>query len=147
MLTFYFFAFNLERSIGSINFIVLYLSSLFFSHISTLVQQKNNPNYYSLGASGAISGILFSSILIYPTSKIMMLPIPIPIPAAIFGVIYLAWCKFAAKRNSDNINHSAHFAGAVTGVIVSFILFGDSIFFIWNNSFLYTLSSIYIIQF
>lgn len=134
MLTFYFFAFDLERIINTHNFLILYFCSLFFSHVPTLLQQKNNYNYRSLGASGAISGILFSSILLFPNNKIMMLPIPLPIPAVIFGIVYLVWCRVAARRSiEDNINHSAHFAGAITGIIISFILFGDSIISIWKN--------------
>ncbi len=134
MVTFYFFAFDLEKTIGSTNFLIIYLSSLIFSHLPTFIKQKNNYNYHSLGASGAISGILFSSILIYPTNKIMMFPIPIPLPSFIFGIFYLVWCKFAEKNVNDNINHSAHFTGAIVGIITSFILFGEQILIILKNT-------------
>ena len=133
MLTFYFFAFDLAYAVGEINFFIIYICSLILSHLPTLIRHKDNYYYRSLGASGAISGILFSSILIYPTNRIMFFPIPIPIPSAIFGVIYLLWCKFADRRIDDGINHSAHFAGAIVGIIVSFILFPEEIIMIWQN--------------
>ncbi len=133
MLTFYFFAFSLESTIGITNFIIIYLGSMILSHIPTLLRHKNDWQYCSLGASGAISGILFSSIVIYPTNKIMMMPIPIPLPSAVFGVAYLVWCKFAARYSQDNINHDAHFAGAISGVILSFMLFGKDIVSIWKE--------------
>ncbi len=122
MFTFFFFAFSLEGKIGSLNFAIIYFGSLIFSDLSTYFKHKDNPDYRSLGASGAISGVLFSSILFSPESSIMIFPIPIPIPAIIFGFIYLAWCYYAARQSSDNINHSAHFWGAVIGIILTLII-------------------------
>jgi len=135
MFTFYFFAFNLEIAIGSQNFTIIYFGSLVLSHLLTLFKNKNNYNYRSLGASGAISGVIFGSILIFPTSKMIIMPIPIPLPSVIFGILYLIWCRFANSRANDNINHDAHFSGAVAGIILMLLLEFKEVIFIWKNLF------------
>ncbi|MFW5701608.1 MAG: rhomboid family intramembrane serine protease, partial [Bacteroidota bacterium] len=113
---------KLEMVLGTIGFLILYFASLVLSDISTVVRQKDNPHYRSVGASGAISGVLFSFVLFAPYSKIMIFFIPIGIPAPIFAALYLAYCHFAAKRGDDFVNHDAHFWGALAGVIVTIIL-------------------------
>lgn len=122
MLTFFFFAFNLEIVVGSFFFLIIYLFSLILSDIPTLLRNKDNPDYRSLGASGAISGVLFSSILFFPTSEIYIFFIPIGIPAPIFGLLYLAYCWWAAKKSQGNINHDAHFWGAAAGIFITVVL-------------------------
>lgn len=122
MFTFYAFAFNLERTIGHWQFAVLYLVSLVLSDVPTMVKHKNDFWYNSLGASGAISGVLFSYILFYPFSPLRIFPIPIDIYAIIFGVLYLVYCWYASKNARDHINHDAHFFGALTGIIVTILL-------------------------
>jgi len=119
MLTFYFFAFKLETIIGPLDFVVIYFGSMVLADVSTIMKNKNNPHYRSLGASGAISGVLFSAILYVPDSSIMLLFFPIGIPAPIFGLLYLAYCYYAAKKSHDYINHEAHFWGALTGVVLT----------------------------
>jgi membrane associated rhomboid family serine protease len=122
MLSYYFFAFNLEMSIGSLNFFIIYFVSLVVSDISTIIKNKNNPAYYALGASGAVSAVIFASILVYPSSQIGIMFIPIGIPAPIFGILYLVYGYFASKRSGDLINHEAHFWGAVSGILLILIL-------------------------
>lgn len=122
MLTFIFFAFNLESAIGGARFAVIYMFSLIFSDVTTVLKQKNNAQYTCLGASGAISGIVFSNILYYPYSKMMIFPLPFPIPAPLFAVLYLAYCYYAGKKGQDFINHEAHFWGALTGVVLTLIM-------------------------
>ncbi len=122
MLTFFFFAFNLENAIGGTRFAVIYFASLVFSDVTTVLKQKNNMQYTCLGASGAISGIVFSNILFFPYSSMMIFPIPFSIPAPIFAVLYLAYCYYAGKKGQDHINHEAHFWGALTGIVLTIIL-------------------------
>jgi len=122
MFTFYAFAFNLERTIGHWQFGVLYFVSLVLSDVPTMLKHKNDFWYNSLGASGAISGVLFSYILFYPLSQLRIFPLPINIYAIIFGVLYLVYCWYASKSARDHINHDAHFFGAITGIIVTIIL-------------------------
>ncbi|MCX7909745.1 MAG: rhomboid family intramembrane serine protease [Ignavibacteria bacterium] len=122
-MTFYFFAPELETTIGSGLFLLLFLTSGIVSSLPSVFKNKNEPNYYSLGASGAIAGIIFSFILFYPTSRIYIFLIPIGIPSPIFAVIYLAYCIYASKDKSSKINHEAHFWGAVWGLVLTIILF------------------------
>lgn len=122
MLTFYFFAFSLERIIGPVNMFLIYFGSMFFSHIPSLIKHKDDYDYRSLGASGAISGILFSAILHFPDMRLGIFILPIRMPAIIFGILYLLWCWYAARKANDNIGHDAHLYGAIAGVVLTIIL-------------------------
>lgn len=122
MVTFYSFAFFLERHIGSLNFGIIYIISLIASDIPSVIKHKNDMWYNSLGASGAISAVLFSCILFIPFSTMYIIPIPIPIWAIVFGPLYLVYCVYAAKQARDNINHDAHFFGALSGLILTVLL-------------------------
>ncbi|MFD2584892.1 rhomboid family intramembrane serine protease [Pedobacter vanadiisoli] len=121
MFTFMAFAFTLERLIGSFLFGLLYLLALILSDLPTIFKYKENFNYNSLGASGAISAVLFSFILFSPKSGIRILFIPFDIPAYIFGILYLLYCYYASRNSRDGINHDAHFFGALTGLIFTII--------------------------
>ncbi|MGM9476392.1 rhomboid family intramembrane serine protease [Pedobacter sp. GSP4] len=121
MFTFYAFAFTLERLMGSWQFGLLYFLGLVLSDLQTVFKHKEHFNYNSLGASGAISAVLFSYILFNPMSKIYIMFIPIGIPAVVFGVLYLIYCAYASRNSRDHINHDAHFFGALTGLIFTII--------------------------
>ena len=122
MFTFYAFAFTLERLMGSWQFGLLYFLGLILSDIPTVFKHKDNFHYNSLGASGAVSAVLFSYILFNPMSKIYIMFIPIGIPAVVFGFLYLIYCAYASRNSRDHINHDAHFFGALTGLIFTIIL-------------------------
>ncbi|MDN3587816.1 rhomboid family intramembrane serine protease [Pedobacter aquatilis] len=121
MFTFFAFAFTLETLMGSWRFGMLYFLALILSDIPTVFRYKDSFNYNSLGASGAISAVLFSYILYNPMSKIYIMFIPIGIPAVVFGFLYLIYCAYASKNSRDGINHDAHFYGALTGLIFTII--------------------------
>lgn len=123
MLSYYFFAFTLEKIVGHWQFALIYILGLILSDISSILKNKNNPGYFSLGASGAISAVLFSYILFDPLSKIYLFFIPIGIPAYLFALLYLGYCMYASKNQGDHINHESHFWGAIAGLVITSLLF------------------------
>src|SRR3984885_9362612 len=123
LITYYSFAFGLQRAVGDLRFEVLYFCGLLVSNIGTCIKHRNEPNYASLGASGAILAVLFASIVYFPHQRLVILPLPIPIPAPLFALIYLAFSYYSSRNSKDRINHDAHIAGALTGV--AFVALSD----------------------
>ncbi len=121
------------REYGAIGYglyLLLYVLGIAFATIPALYKHKNNDLYLSLGASGAVSSVLFACILIYPGAPLGILFLPFEIPAVVFGPLYLLFEFYMGKRNKGRIAHDAHFAGAVFGIIFMLIL--DSSRFINN---------------
>lgn len=98
-------------------FLLLYVGALLLSVIPSFGKHKNDVFYSSVGASGAVSAILFSSIIIAPMQKIYLFFIPIGIPAILFGVFYIAYEYWMSRRAKDNIGHDAHLWGAILGLV------------------------------
>ncbi|MDB4924459.1 rhomboid family intramembrane serine protease [Mucilaginibacter sp.] len=122
MLSYYFFAFQLEVYIGHWQFGLLYIASLILSDLPSVAKHKNDFWYNSLGASGAVSAVVFSYIMYSPMTRLMIMPLPIPIPAILFGVLYMVYCSYASRYSKDNINHDAHLFGALCGIAITIIL-------------------------
>jgi membrane associated rhomboid family serine protease len=129
MLSLYMFGDAVERisqnevfpSNGKFIYLFMYLSALVVSLLPTYLRNRDNQFYRSLGASGAVSAVVFAGILLFPTAKIGLFIIPPIIPGFIFGPIYLIISAFLEKRGQDNINHSAHIWGAIYGVVFMLI--------------------------
>ncbi len=90
-------------------------------------KNKENPHYNALGASGAVSAIMFASIIINPTMKLMIMPIPFFIPSYIVGPLYLVYSYYMGRKGMDNIGHDAHFFGALWGVLFMVLLWHDAL--------------------
>ena len=116
MLAFWSFGVPLEYRIGTTAFVVLYAAGLLLSQYGTYRKHRNNPDYATLGASGAVSAVMFAYIVYSPTSKLLLFIFPVPIPAPLFGIAYLAYSIWSARNSRDRINHDAHLGGALTGL-------------------------------
>jgi membrane associated rhomboid family serine protease len=122
MMTLYFFGKYAEAIFKSnLVFILFYFTAIAFSSIIDYIKHKNNPYYSSVGASGAVNAVLFSTIIIEPWSKLGIYFI-IPCPAILFGVLYLGYSYYMSIKNSDNIGHMAHFSGAIFGIVATIIV-------------------------
>ena len=131
MFAFYLFGTEIEKVfnqvfdewLGGVLYVVLYLLGLIFSILPSWFKEKNNNQYRSLGASGAVSAIVFAYMLIYPMNFMGLMFIPIMMPAFIFGIIYVVTSIYLERKQNGNINHMAHVAGGVFGIIYMYVVF------------------------
>jgi membrane associated rhomboid family serine protease len=124
MYSFYLFGDMVERAFeaifgtsGKFIYLLLYVSALAICLVPTYLQHKDNYHYRSLGASGAVSAVIFVGIFLNPTMGLGIFPLPFHIPGFIFGPLYLILSAYMAKKGHGNINHSAHIWGAIFGVV------------------------------
>lgn len=124
MITLYFFGRVMEQFYvghgGEIGYLVFYAGALVVSSMPSYLRHKNDANYRSLGASGAVSAVLFAYILLAPWSKIIVLVLPMP--AILYAITYVAYSIYMDRQRSDNINHSAHLWGAAYGVAATILI-------------------------
>lgn len=125
MITLYSFGQAMERyfsaRIGPVGYLLFYLSAIVIAILPTYLRHRHDARYRSLGASGAVSAVLFASILLDPWAGIYLFLIPIPVPAFIFAGLYVWYSIWMDKRGGDNINHSAHLWGALYGVMFTLL--------------------------
>lgn len=124
MITLFFFGRVMESfystRLGALGFALFYIGGLIVSILPTYLKNRNNADYRSLGASGAVSAVLFSFVLLAPWSQIIVLVIPMP--AIIYAVLYTAYSIYMDRRGKDSINHSAHLWGAAYGVLFTVLI-------------------------
>ncbi|MFE3872564.1 rhomboid family intramembrane serine protease [Flavobacterium sp. ZS1P70] len=120
MLTLYFFAPVVIEYLGDFSFALIYIGSLIFGSLLTMLLHKNDYSYRAVGASGAVTGVLYSAILLQPDMMLGLFFV-IPIPAYLFGILYLMYSIYGMKAKNDNIGHTAHFGGAIGGYMITLI--------------------------
>lgn len=129
MFTLYFFGDIIEQIFGMLYgsgtglllFLLLYLGGIVISDLPTFFKHRNSPYYASLGASGGVASIVFSSILFMPLSNICIWAI-ICLPGFVLGILYIIYSIYQGRRMADNINHDAHLYGALFGIVFSIII-------------------------
>lgn len=121
MFTFYFFADVVIKAVGVVQFVIVYMLSLFVGNLLSFLFHKDEYHYSAVGASGAVTGILYSAILVAPKMELYLYFIPIPIPAWIFGILYLLYSIYGMKSRKGNIGHDAHFGGAIAGYLLTIV--------------------------
>ena len=129
LLSLYFFGDVLEAILAyhygnlyPIYYVLFFLFASVIADLYAVYRYKDIYNYASLGASGAVSGVVFFSIMFNPTSKIYLMLIPIGIPAYVYGVLYLAYSYYQARNAQDHIAHDAHLLGSLSGILFAFFI-------------------------
>jgi membrane associated rhomboid family serine protease len=122
MLALFIFGDRVLAVLGVHWFLVLYGSAAVVAFIPTTIRYARKPEYNSLGASGAVSAVMLSAILLDPSLKLRLLFVPIPVPGLVFALGYLAYSAWQSQGSRDGINHDAHFSGAAYGILVTWLL-------------------------
>jgi membrane associated rhomboid family serine protease len=132
MFTLYMFAPVVIGYLGNFSFFIVYIGSLLFGSLLTLYIHKDDYGYRAIGASGAVTGVLYSAILLEPSMSLYMFFIPIP--AYLFGIGYLLYSIYGMRAKNDNIGHTAHFGGAIGGYLITLVkepaMFTDNTFMV-----------------
>lgn len=133
MFTFYFFGQAVERIFDQIIgpgstwvYVLFYISAIIISDLPVAWKNRNNISYNSLGASGAVSAMVFTSILYFPLNEICLYGL-LCVPGFILGFVYVIYSYYQGKNISDNINHEAHLYGAIYGIVFGIIIYPESI--------------------
>lgn len=122
MFTLYFFADEVIAYLGQLSFVLVYFGSLIVGNLLSAFFNKDNYYYSAVGASGAVTGVLYSAILLDPGMRLYLFFIPIAIPGYVFGIGYLLYSIYGMKNKFDNIGHDAHFGGAIGGYVLTIAL-------------------------
>src|SRR5262249_11057284 len=109
-------------TLGSGGFLGLYVGAVVAAFVPTTLRHMRDPQYASLGASGAVAAVMFSSILLRPGIDLYVSFVPIPLPAPVYAVVYLAYSAWSSYHPRDGVNHDAHFSGAIFGSVVTYTL-------------------------
>ena len=122
MYALYLFSNTVLHFFSPLQYLGIYVLSLLAGNYLSLILNKNNPYYSAVGASGAVTGIVYASIVLYPEMQLYIFPLPIAISGYIFGIGYLFYSMYGMKNQSGNIGHSAHIGGAIAGYIATILM-------------------------
>ena len=128
MFTLYFFFPIVENHFGTLPALLIYVGGMLAGNGAAYYFHRHQSWYSAVGNSGAVNAILFSSILVYPGMKIMIFPLPIPIPSIVYAVLYLFYTGYGMERQKGFVGHEAHWGGAAAGIVLS-ILLDPSLFY------------------
>jgi len=123
MYALYLFASPVLGTLGNVPFLILYFGSLLLGNVFTLFYHKKESYYSAVGASGAVSGIVYSAIVLFPEMTLYLFPLPVPIPGYLFGIGYLLYSMYGMKKQLGSVGHSAHLGGAVGGFFITILLY------------------------
>ena len=121
MFSLYFFSGPVEMGLGGLSFLLIYFASLIGGNLLTLFIHRNHGDYSSVGASGAVNGVMFASVALYPDLRISLFILP-AIPAWIYALIYVMISIYGIRSRKTNIGHDAHLGGALVGMILALIM-------------------------
>lgn len=122
MVGLFLFGNSLEISLGMFNFGLIYFVSLVFGNLLALYIHRNHPDYAAVGASGAVSGLVFAAIGMFPNMQLSLLLIPVYFPAWLFGISFVLFSIYGIKSQKDNIGHEAHLGGGIIGLLCAIVL-------------------------
>ena len=122
MYALYLFSNTVLHFFSPLQYLVIYTLSLLAGNYLSLILNKNNPYYSAVGASGAVTGIVYASIVLFPEMQLYIFPLPIAIPGYVFGIGYLFYSMYGMKNQSGNIGHSAHIGGAIAGYVAAILM-------------------------
>ncbi|MFZ0391404.1 MAG: rhomboid family intramembrane serine protease [Calditrichia bacterium] len=123
MFSFYSFAFYLAGDFGSLFLILLFLGSAIGGDLLVLIIHRNHPDYRAVGASGGVAGVIFSAAVLFPGIRIMIFPLPFGLTPWLFSLIFVAVSVFGVTRQAGNIGHEAHLGGALSGIVITALLY------------------------
>ena len=118
----YVFSGVVGMTLGSLNFLIIYFASLLCGDLLSLLIHRNHGDYSSVGASGAICGVMFASVAIFPDMDIRLFLLPISIPGWIFALLYVSFSIYGIRSQKNNIGHDAHLGGALAGMVLALVM-------------------------
>jgi membrane associated rhomboid family serine protease len=121
MLALFLFSSAVENTLGPVRFLLIYLTSLIGGNLLALLIHRNHGTYSALGASGAVNGIIFATIALFPYMRIGFFLLP-PIPAWIFGLLYVGFSMYGIRSKKENVGHEAHLGGALIGMLLAILM-------------------------
>lgn len=127
LFSFYAFAMGIERVFGSPSVAVIFLAGGVAGSLLSLLIHRGEPGYRAVGASGAVCAIIFASIFLLPGGSIIVFPLPIPMPAWTYAILFILASIYGLGRNAGNIGHDAHLGGALAGVASAYLIFPESV--------------------